>query len=284
MQKKTQRFDARQNMCGDTYEVFHYLDIKTRHMEAHYHDFYEIFLFLKGDVDYWIEGSLYHLKPGDILLVNPSELHRPIPLNETEDYERIVVWIDRKFLNSIDKGIFEKCFDSNLATWRKVIRPSSAEKSAIQNTAISLVQEFYNDDFASKSCSFGLLLQFLSNVNRLALSGEAFQNEKYRTPTFIADILSYISEHYSEDLSLDRLSNHFFVSKYYLSHEFKKAVGTSVHRYITLKRLSFAHELLSNGTAPSEAGILCGFGDYTTFFRAFKSEYEISPSECYKNH
>ena len=284
MQKRMQRFDTRQNMHGNTYEVFHYLDIKTRHMEAHYHDFYEIFLFLNGEVDYWIEGSLYHLKPGDILLVNPSELHRPIPLNETEDYERIVVWIDRKFLNSIDKGIFEKCFDSNLATWRKVIRPSSSEKSAIQNIAVSLVQEFYSDGFASESCSFGILLQFLSNVNRLALSGEAFQNEKYRTPTFIADILSYISEHYSEDLSLDRLSNHFFVSKYYLSHEFKKAVGTSVHRYITLKRLSFAHELLSRGVSPSEAGIMCGFGDYTTFFRAFKSEYEISPSECYKNH
>ena len=51
MAKKTQRFDPRQNMNGNTYEVFHYLDLCTRHLDAHYHDFYEIFCFIDGDVD-----------------------------------------------------------------------------------------------------------------------------------------------------------------------------------------------------------------------------------------
>ena len=282
MQKKTQRFDPRQNMHGNTYEVFHYLDIKTRHMEAHYHDFYEIFLFLNGEVDYWIEGSIYHLKPGDILLVNPTELHRPIPLSETQDYERIVVWVDRAFLGNLEGGIFEGCFSRKQNENRKILRPNKNEKNQILPLGQNLVKEYYNTDFASSSCALGLLLQFLTVVNRILLNGEALSQEKYTTPTFISEILSYISEHYSEDLSLDRLAAHFFVSKYYLSHEFKKAVGTGVHRYITLKRLNSAYELLSQGISPSLVGTLCGFGDYTAFFRAFKAEYEINPSECSK--
>ena len=105
------RFDPRQNMNTSNFEIFHYLDPGTRHMEAHYHDFYEVFFFIDGDVDYWIDGSLYHLVPGDILLVHPTELHKPVPTAEIDRYERIVLWIDKNYISEINNGVLENCFN-----------------------------------------------------------------------------------------------------------------------------------------------------------------------------
>lgn len=281
MQKKTQRFDPRQTMNSNSYEIFHYLDAKSRHLDAHYHDFYEVFCFIDGDVDYWVDGSLYHLKQGDILLINPTELHKPVPRTESEKYERIVLWIDKNYLSQIENGIFEKCFDLQSPTYNKILRLSANDKNTVYNMLGSFTREFYSGEYASESCSYGMLLQFLTLINRI--SQKEVSSDNYKTPTFIAEILAYIGEHYSEELSLDRLANHFFISKYYLSHEFKKAVGTSVHRYITLKRLSIAYDLLSDGISPNQVGIMCGFNDYTSFFRAFKAEYDVTPASVNKS-
>ena len=78
MPKITKRFDPRQTMNGDTFEISHYLDMKTRHLDAHYHDFYEIYFFIAGKVTYNIESRNFTLSPGDILLISPHELHQPL--------------------------------------------------------------------------------------------------------------------------------------------------------------------------------------------------------------
>ncbi len=278
MPKKTQRFDPRQKMNSDTYEVFHYLDLESRHLDAHFHDFYEVFYFIGGDVDYWIDGSLYHLKPGDILLIRPTELHKPVPREvAAANYERIVLWLDRTYLETLEDGIFTACFQ--VSATAKILRPTHAQRGQLMSLFGQLVREFYGEGFGGKSCTFGILLQLLTVINRIALAGDTAPNS---TPTFVTDILAFINEHYGEPLTLDTLASHFFVSKYYLSHEFKKAVGTGVHRYITLKRLSVAYGLLSDGVAPNQVSGLCGFGDYTAFYRAFRAEYGMSPAACGK--
>lgn len=91
--------------------------------------------------------------------------------------------------------------------------------------------------------------------------------------------MDYINLHYSEPLSLDLLAETFFISKYHLSHEFQRQVGTSVCRYIQKKRLQIARHLLSGGNKPNNVYSICGFGDYTGFYRAFKTEYGTSPRE-----
>lgn len=284
MSKKTQKFDPRQNMNRQDFEVFHYLDAKTRHLEAHYHDFYEIFFFIEGDVDYTVDGSLYHLASGDILLINPTELHKPVPRSDTDKYERVVFWINKSYLQRIENGIFEECFDTKKDSYSKILRPSPAERNQLFSLSKALVGEYYGNAFGAKACSYGLLLQFLTLINRISRANNAEENGDYSTPTFISKIVEYINSHYSEKLSLDGIANHFFINKYYLAHQFKSSVGTSLYRYISLKRLNAAYSLLCDGVPASEAGLQCGFGDYTSFFRAFKAEYGISPSECGKEN
>ena len=95
----------------------------------------------------------------------------------------------------------------------------------------------------------------------------------------IAGVLRYINENFNDDISLDSLSEQFFVSKYHLSREFKRLVGTSVYRYIIQKRLIMAKQKMLAGLNPTDVYCNCGFGDYANFYRAFRAEYGISPKE-----
>ena len=88
-----------------------------------------------------------------------------------------------------------------------------------------------------------------------------------------------IELYYNEDLSLESLARRFYVSKYHLSHEFSKSVGTGVYRYIILKRLLMAKQMLAEGASPGTVCHSCGFQDYANFYRAFKAEYGVSPNK-----
>ncbi|MBQ5910984.1 MAG: helix-turn-helix domain-containing protein [Clostridia bacterium] len=276
------RFDPRQNMNRSTFEIFHYLDPSTRHMEAHYHDFYEVFFFIDGDVDYWIDGSLYRLAPGDILLIHPTELHKPVPAAKIERYERIVLWINKSYLSEIENGILENCFDKEKPTYNKVLRLAEDKKEQLFALAHSLCEEYHSSEFAAETGAYSLLLQILVQINRHNNTETPVDSKKFSTPTLISEILSYINDHYAEKLTLDSIANHFFVSKYHLSHEFKDAVNTSLYRYIIMKRLNEAYTLLSEGHSANDVCTMCGFGNYSVFFRAFKAEFGISPVECSK--
>ena len=59
MQSQTQSFQTRQNMEKNTFEVFRYRDPKPEGVAVHHHDFYEIYFFLSGEVEYRVEGKTY---------------------------------------------------------------------------------------------------------------------------------------------------------------------------------------------------------------------------------
>ena len=99
MQKFLEHFNTRQQMQKTSFEIFHYFDSKPGSVALHHHDFYEIYFFISGQVEYQIEGRSYQLQPGDLLLISPLELHQPIFESVVQPYERIVLWISPAFLS-----------------------------------------------------------------------------------------------------------------------------------------------------------------------------------------
>ena len=94
----------------------------------------------------------------------------------------------------------------------------------------------------------------------------------------------YISAHLEEDLSLSALSKEFFISKFYIAHLFKETIGLSVHQYIIKKRLSACKDALLGSIPISQLFLQYGFHDYSSFYRAFKKEYGMSPKEYRQSH
>lgn len=283
MPVNAQRFDSRQSMKNKRFEIFHYRDKKLENVSVHHHDFYEVYFFLGGNVRFRIEGRTYCLEPGDLLLINPHELHQP-EIGPEDVYERIVLWIDRSYLTALCAagGDLTACFDREAPNHTNLLRPSKIRRASIGQMLEQMIREFYSTDMGSEAYAQGLLLQFMVEINRLARTNVT-PVPKREEPDLVSQVLAYIGNHYQESITLESLAAEFYVSKYHLSHEFSHRVGTSVYRYVIFRRLMQARELMAEGNAPGEVYQHCGFGDYANFYRAFKGEYGISPREFAAN-
>ena len=265
MLKTPQSFDPRQQMNNLTFEAFYYKEPKATEVEVHHHDFYEVYNLLAGDVSYWVDGKTYHLRPGDLFLISPMELHRPI-VQPGAQYERFVLWINKNYLESLSDGqSLTQCFHGT---------SNQLRGGTVTPLLSNLVTEQYSEKFGADIYAKGIFLQLMVELNRLSPIGA----QSAEHSDLIAYVLNYINTHYSDELSLDSLADQFHISKYHLSHEFKKETGTSIYHYITLKRLAAARQMLIDGKAPGDVYLACGFRDYTVFYKAFKAEYGTSPA------
>ncbi len=124
-----------------------------------------------------------------------------------------------------------------------------------------------------KSYSTALLIELFAVIS--SLSGESVSRSLGELG---AKVASYLNENLSSDLSLEHLSRAFFVSKFYLCRAFKKYSGTSIHSYVTAKRISLAKELIDSGETASAAAYKVGFGDYSAFYRAYTKHIGCAPT------
>lgn len=281
MRERSQRFDPRQTMHRDTFEVFHYRQPRPQGVEVHHHDFYEVYYLLSGQVEYWVDGRIIRMAPGDLLLINPLELHRPILGPENQNYERIVVWIDREYLEGLfsDQVSLSRCFDTSLPEHTHLISPAMSERSALTALLSEMVREYYSREFGSDLCAYGLFVQFMVQLNRMARHADVHQEDTQQLSSLVQKTLGYIGDNLAQPMTLESIAAQLYVSKYYLAHAFSREVGVSVYRYIMLRRLMMARQMLASGESAGQVCRSCGFSDYTSFYRAFKSEYGISPRQ-----
>lgn len=109
-------------------------------------------------------------------------------------------------------------------------------------------------------------------------------NEEDHTDSALGDklknILHYLDEHYTENITLDGLAEQFYISKYYLSREFKKEFGTTIIQYILAKKITNAKELLRySNSSIEDIAQLCGIDDASYFNKVFKKIEGCTASE-----
>ena len=116
-------------------------------------------------------------------------------------------------------------------------------------------------------------------MNRLFLNSDKNRDiEDIQYDKTIEGVLNYINSNLENDLSIDTIASEFFISKYYLMRKFKNQIGSSIHNYVVQKRLILARSLIYDGLSMSSVCSRCGFNDYSSFVRAFKKVYGVSPS------
>ena len=273
-------FSTRQYMLSKYFEIYYYNDSHFSGVKGHTHDYYEFYFFMEGDVSIYIDGTLYPLKPGDVILIPPGVAHHSILNNSDMPYRRFVFWISEEYCNrliSISPD-YVYLMQQVIVTKRYIFHYDAIALNALQSKAFRLIEEQHSDRFG-KSAKISLCVNDLI----LHLNRSVYEMEHPNTPkeeqSLYQNLMYYIENHLDEELSLERLAGVFFVSKYHIAHVFKDKLGLSIHQYITKKRLSMCRDAILGGTGISDAYLMCGFKDYSCFFRAFKKEYGMSPKE-----
>lgn len=265
---------------NDNFKIFHIRDKKDIKFEYHHHDFSKIVILIDGDLTYYIEGKAYILKPWDILFVNKNEIHKPV-VNPNKYYERIVIWLNPDFMAKYAQGNNNllKCFEVAIKNNYNLLRLNMKSIDIIKN----LIQDIQNcnnsNEFGSEILKESLFVQLMVLMNRLFLNSDKNRDiEDIQYDKTKEGVLNYINSNLENDLSIDTIASEFFISKYYLMRKFKNQIGSSIHNYVVQKRLILARSLISDGLSMSSVCSRCGFNDYSSFVRAFKKVYGVSPS------
>lgn len=263
-----------------SFKMFHIKDTARKEFTYHYHDFHKILILLSGDITYCIEGRTYNLTQNDIVLVNAGEVHKPV-IHSNTPYERIIIYVSPDFLDEYKDADTDLalCLRQALNGRSHVLRVQSSKSGRLATSIRDLDNSLKDSDYASELYQRIRFLEFMIQLNRAALHnhiefiGDSTSNGK------ILDILTYLNEHLTEDISIDDLSARFFLSRYYLMHTFKEQTGYTIGSYLATKRLLFAKELIADGTPITEVCYSCGFKNYSTFSRAYKKSFGESPRD-----
>lgn len=268
----------------DDFKFFHLKDKSNIQFEHHYHDFNKIIIFVLGDVIYNIEGKNYRLKPWDVLFVPGNQVHKPIIAPERE-YERIVIWINDKFLeeHGNNENDLLTCFNKARDN-RHLVRLGTSSLNNIKTILGNLEKEIKNRQFGSGILANAMFVQFMVYINRMYLKPDKHVEDiVVEFDEQIQNVIHFINANLSEDLSIPALSEKFYINKYYLMHKFKANTGYSIHSYINNKRLQKCAELIKSGITPSDAAGECGFNDYSSFVRNFSKMFGMPPRKYYKS-
>lgn len=268
---------------NENFRLFHIRDQKSQEFDCHYHDFHKIVILISGQVTYFVEGKAYYLKPWDILLVGRYDIHRPVISSELP-YERIVIWIKNEFIENQKPGDdnLAACFSHAEEENFHMVQLSPDNQLMLRELMFHLESSLNSSEFAAPQLCTALFLQFFIYINRIFLRQKTIKDSaNLRYDKQIEEILRYINQNLTGNLSNERLAEQFYLSKYHLMHKFKKETGYTLHNYIEQKRLSSASDAIRKGTPVMKAAKDSGFMDYSTFLRAFRKKYGMSPKDYY---
>lgn len=245
---------------------------KLRHVPCvedifNWHKNIEIILITDG------EGYIHHgtaeipLKKGDITLIGPNVMHRLYSSGKFEFYYFIV---DDRFWteNGIDiteYSLEQKVRDEEL----NALYLAMAEKYEKKNNI---------GDAISVPLLRAAVLNFLCYVLVHYAKPVKIKEAVSASEEFIKMAITYLGEHYTEDVTLEGIAAFCGVSKYHLAREFKDHTGQTVFEYVNMLRCKRASLLLSEGKSVTETAYACGYESLSYFSRVYRKRMGVSPS------
>ena len=250
-------------------------------ISLHSHSFYEIMFCRSADrVEYLVGANRYRLAAGDLILVAPGVGHKPIfPDDMQYAYERDILWVSVDLVEHVKK-LFPNSLLASMQHF-SLLRTKGTDWSYIGNYFSDGLREFEEAQTGYEESASAIAMLILTHICRAASSGEAHHSQAEQ-PTIVTSLIEYIENHLHEPLTLDSVATHFYISRSAVSKLFREEMDTSFHRFLTQRRLILAKQLIGEGEGMERVAILCGFTDYSVFYKAFKKEYGLSPREFAK--
>lgn len=236
---------------------------------------YELLLFKKGNVDYYIDNHFFHLRPGLLLLIPPNLVHG-FYVKDDSPYERIPVHIAQNYADSLcaKQSNLIQCLIQEAACFFQL----SQKQMILYETYVDSIIAYLQGENTEKELfvyyNLSLIL-FLVNSASKTLSSPTTDT----FPEIIQHALSYIEQYYCEDISVSLIAENLNISPSRLCHVFKDFMGISLWNYVITRRIQKAQLLLKEEVSITAACYECGFRDYSHFIKSFSRIVGISPKK-----
>lgn len=272
------------------HSLYYYFDYDERSFDInmpfqHFHSFFEIMILISPHACHLIEGIPYSIRSGDLVLLRPSVLHRSEYPKGAPSQRLIISFLYPPALWDMAET-YQKLFEPFYSSL-PIFRFPSQQKKLINEKLNRIYRySFQDEDQDLKTLMVHqMFVDFLYTLKQLApyntYTNEPLTDEASQK---IYTIANYIHSHYSQELTLDSLSREFYISPYYLSHQFREVTGYTLTQYIQMTRIRNVQYLLLN--SKKKISVLaeeCGFTSFSQFNRIFQKYCKQSPSEYRKD-
>lgn len=241
----------------DIYVEKHYFDEYGKHS----HSFFEIELIIMDEMECIVNGKKYYMKQGEMIFLKPGDVHELKSINNKKVCVITVAFESNTFLGKFD------LFKIQNVTWRV--------NENIQNLFYELFKERdINDEYTNL-----MLYDILEHIIVFILRNSSVSQSK-KSERGITFALGYIRENFSEQVTLEEISNQCGYSVAHFSKKFKSVTGKTFVEYLNDVRLNYAVNILSNSNVRiTDLAFDCGFGSVRNFNREFRKKYGCSPNE-----
>lgn len=250
-----------ENHCGE-------LDFRSRihngwMIKENIHDYSEILYCQKGEGVAIVNGQKIHLKENHFIWIPPNYVHRfEFPVG---------IVVCAVFSNDFVPLFFREQKGRNL-----VVRPLSADN----------LEDILKNMFMLKKEEPCLIYAHLNLILHEVIRNSTFEDIPKSDGVLYQKIISYISNHYTEDISLGKIAKMFGYNEKYLSHTLHHLTGIHFRQFLTSYRINYAKTLLINepDSDMTTIALNCGFSATNTFYRAFRESVGMTPTEYKKGH
>ncbi|MED5016089.1 helix-turn-helix domain-containing protein [Paenibacillus chibensis] len=251
----------------------------------HYHDGYEIFYLVSGDICYFIGDQAYQAVSGALFIIGMNEIHKLVNASGAT-FERITLEFKKEFL----EGLFPEgqSFDvmSSFNEGRPFVKLTGQEQGYVERHLEHMIHEFTHMPEGYEACLQTLLFQLLLFILRKMSSAQAPEQTSIGTihkKTF--EIVDYMNRHYAERLTIEGISKRFYISPSHFCKTFRKSTGFTFTEYLNHVRIKEAKALLI-GTSDKVADVAerVGFESLTHFGRTFKELTGMPPLKYRRLH
>ena len=270
-------------LSANNFYYHHSISVPSNGNHADYraesHRRIEVLFLISGKADYCINGSVYSISPGDLIIVNAQEIHS-LKIDPSAPYERIVLQFAPNLIPSINDLDLSYPF-LNAHLYQHIIPKKIVAKSQIEQSLRSILPLALSDDKYKDIKIISKITDIIAEINKLVdmliTSEFALIPQPKSTNTLLQEIIKYINDNITQNLTGTQIAQDFNISASYLYRFFKWNMKLTLHKYINNQKLQFAQSLLNQGYTPQYVSNYLGYDYYATFYTQFKNRFHRSP-------
>lgn len=265
--------DPEQNIANNLLYVLEvgYLPTElTGTVKKNYSDSYIVIFILKGTGIVRFNGKEYSASEGQCIFL---DCHYEHFYSSSQDNPWEVLWL--RFNGSSAKYYYDMFCKNHDC----VFIPQ------YMNDLTALTRELITNNSHRSDDAEIINAKLITDILTLIISGSNIREMNKHQGYPMRPVKEYIDTHFVENIKLDEISEVFFMSKYYITREFKKEYGETIFQHIINRRIDYAKELLiATNKSINEISAICGFNDQHYFSRQFKKITGYTPMNYSKMH